>query len=557
MWNKVPKKEYINGNGYAPKKNPDKIINKGVIYDPMGQWKYPGQVTKIPSNEITMKGVSYPVLGIDDTGYSQMMLPGMNYTFPGNTVTEYPQLPIAQTGGVLMPGMQGKFLDALNDQFNKQKGGTKYDTSKMWDPKKQYTGSPRSMKEAEEMIADGRIKIKPVNSSDWYKTPDSNAENILEIIDPTGISSWDDVVRSYKDPNSSKYNTAIEILGALPLLGKAGKILKSSAYLGKGLNGYQYNKMLLNASNIIDKLGKAGRVTDAYQAGEQMIKKQFGGDPSIPDLNQMRKGGWLEGYSKQTKLRGNRGYTSKNIKTSINKLMLRNETLFGPRGRRIYDPTSKFQDGGWLDTYQTAGQTTAKNYYATSPEDYTKRKQMYADSLAIAKPGQDFLKAVKSKEINGMIPDALWTPISDEYGKVDISKPYARLTAANKKEPVGKYNEIHARSSIDPTGIYTGSYGITTYKNPTQKVHPYQPPVPVVNNTPKEEIPVKENKWGNLPYETKSHSLPTVKGDFGMNKLGQKYYIDDKGKKTWLTESEYEQRRVPKKALGGWLNKYS
>jgi len=117
MWNKVPKREYIRGNGYAPKKNPDKIINKGVIYDPMGQWKYPGQVTKIPSNEITMKGVSYPVLGIDDTGYSQMMLPERDYTFPGNNVTEYPQM---QTGGVLLPGAQGKWLDSVNAQFNKQ-----------------------------------------------------------------------------------------------------------------------------------------------------------------------------------------------------------------------------------------------------------------------------------------------------------------------------------------------------------------------------------------------------------------------------------------------------
>jgi hypothetical protein len=83
--NKIPRNEYI----IKPKgkTNPYK---DDVVYTNLGQWKYPGQVTKIPSNQITMQGVDYPVQGIDDTGYSQMMYPGMDYTFPGEYVTEYP-----------------------------------------------------------------------------------------------------------------------------------------------------------------------------------------------------------------------------------------------------------------------------------------------------------------------------------------------------------------------------------------------------------------------------------------------------------------------------------
>ncbi len=38
----------------------------GAIQDNMGQWAHPGEVTKINSNHITMKGVSYPVLGKSD-----------------------------------------------------------------------------------------------------------------------------------------------------------------------------------------------------------------------------------------------------------------------------------------------------------------------------------------------------------------------------------------------------------------------------------------------------------------------------------------------------------
>ena len=74
-----------------------------VLYTNMGQWMYPGQVTKIPSNQITMQGVPYPVQGVDDTGYSQMMYPGMDYTFPGQYVTEYPQMQTAQYGGGYIP----------------------------------------------------------------------------------------------------------------------------------------------------------------------------------------------------------------------------------------------------------------------------------------------------------------------------------------------------------------------------------------------------------------------------------------------------------------------
>ena len=63
----------------------------GVIEDDRGQWAHPGKITKINSNQITMKGVDYPVLGISDAGDRQMMYPGQDYTFKGKTVTEYPQ----------------------------------------------------------------------------------------------------------------------------------------------------------------------------------------------------------------------------------------------------------------------------------------------------------------------------------------------------------------------------------------------------------------------------------------------------------------------------------
>jgi hypothetical protein len=69
--------------------------NGSVIKDDMGQWAHPGEITEIGSNDITMQGVDYPVLGISDTGDTQMMYPDQDYKFDGEKVTEYP---MAQNG---------------------------------------------------------------------------------------------------------------------------------------------------------------------------------------------------------------------------------------------------------------------------------------------------------------------------------------------------------------------------------------------------------------------------------------------------------------------------
>ena len=75
--------------------NYPKFQDGGIIDDDMGQWKHPGKVTRINSNNITMQGVNYPVLGVSDTGDVQMMYPGEDYKFKGKKVTEYP---IVQNG---------------------------------------------------------------------------------------------------------------------------------------------------------------------------------------------------------------------------------------------------------------------------------------------------------------------------------------------------------------------------------------------------------------------------------------------------------------------------
>jgi hypothetical protein len=90
-----------------------------VIKDDRGQWEHPGEITEINSPYITMQGVPYPVLGISDTGDTQMMYPEEEYEFDGEKVTEYP---MAQRGVKLdfSKGRIGKIQKFIEEAKNKK-----------------------------------------------------------------------------------------------------------------------------------------------------------------------------------------------------------------------------------------------------------------------------------------------------------------------------------------------------------------------------------------------------------------------------------------------------
>ena len=125
---------------------------KNIIEDPRGQWAHPGEITRIPSDNITMQGVPYPVMAYPNMGEPQMMYPGGEYNFPGaDYVDEYPQM---KKGGlpkslVKMPklGKKGvdskKFsrsLDATNKLFTEHYlfAKPKSKKRKVFDPNAQY-----------------------------------------------------------------------------------------------------------------------------------------------------------------------------------------------------------------------------------------------------------------------------------------------------------------------------------------------------------------------------------------------------------------------------------
>lgn len=410
------------------KENKSNPYSKDVIVDPMGQWKHPGKVTKIPSNNITMKGVPYPVLGVDNLGNIQMMMPGGSYVFAGSSVTEYPMM---QKGGVWGTPEQ-MYNDSLNlwkaYQYQKAHSEPAY---KKWleEMGAHYPGGPEALKKAREKNL-GKpgtpLHDKDAKKSHYIPSADESTYSPLykeekPIVDfykslkfsgPTriGMHSSPDLWHKYIAPIGSYMYDAKNPIYKKP-------VYDPSKQTPKVLSDKEPVETL--AQDVVDYLER--KPAPMFQVNQQeqevIIPKQAAKQDTSnmriawrmdPDVKKMvpvigeknqpvskakriynkdvptasaaipvdfipeydappsfQIGGWLDkyeqdefrlgGFSREALKRTSRKSTSKNIQSSINKLFLRNEDLFGPSGKRVYDPKSKKQEGGqangWLDKY--------------------------------------------------------------------------------------------------------------------------------------------------------------------------------------------------------------
>ena len=98
--------------------------NGKIIKDDNGYWNPDnwGKVVEIDSNDITMKGVNQPLLGISDEGDIQYMEPNKDYKFKGKKVREFP---IARNGINNLDENSLQQLDQLTNftNYNKLSNG--------------------------------------------------------------------------------------------------------------------------------------------------------------------------------------------------------------------------------------------------------------------------------------------------------------------------------------------------------------------------------------------------------------------------------------------------
>ena len=229
---------YQNGLDFKPKSISKK--GKKIIKDDMGQWAHPGEITEIGSPDITMQGVDYPVLGISDTGDTQMMYPDQDYKFNGKKVTEYP---MAQTGismgvesGTYQPTSKvvtqkdikaAKIQEMRDKQGSITKAGPRQSAlSKSWS----ILTNPMTALE---------YKVRHRDLPDHFERGPRNVlDYAVDIINPYGIADAaanipGDISRG--DIGSAALNT-LAILPALHELGAVGKATKTASQLGKAKN---------------------------------------------------------------------------------------------------------------------------------------------------------------------------------------------------------------------------------------------------------------------------------------------------------------------------------
>ena len=114
----------------------------------------------IPSNRISMSGVDFPVLGVDNLGNSELMYPGGEYEFQGDYVTELP----AYGSGGLTQWFAEKWVDIKTGKecgrSGKDKNGRPYPACR---PSKRVNST--TPKTSKEMSAKEKAKFKKSKTS--------------------------------------------------------------------------------------------------------------------------------------------------------------------------------------------------------------------------------------------------------------------------------------------------------------------------------------------------------------------------------------------------------
>jgi hypothetical protein len=284
---------------------------KDIITDPKGQWAHPGQVTRIPGNNITMQGVPYPVYGVDNTGFAQMMYPGQDYQFQGDYVDEYP-LTQAKKGG---EKKYSRSLSATNKLFKKNPlvKAKKKKNKKTFDPNAKYYQDGGENWTEVEASANYRNMFQNMVEVD-YET--SNSSKSFEYM-PNG--NVKEVTKYYDVPKIDKLPT---------------KPIKSidtniSSIDNKPLNNFTFinrynpktNSWIQNtvpANSLSDKLNQEreewkrkniqqqdGGYIDLDLDDNEILELQKGGyiveyldDPSIPELTKAQTGGQKDAWGR-------------------------------------------------------------------------------------------------------------------------------------------------------------------------------------------------------------------------------------------------------------------
>ncbi len=135
---------------------------------------------------------------------------------------------------------------------------------------------------------EGKRETKVAKQPDILDDTDSWTENVGELFDPSGVSSWDDAYRAlknvYNNPKEKGLYTqaAFETLGAIPVIGKMRSLIKAAKALNKANKVIKATKAAKNADKATNWADLAG---DAWTITSSMLPELIGDPFNYEGLN--------------------------------------------------------------------------------------------------------------------------------------------------------------------------------------------------------------------------------------------------------------------------------
>lgn len=143
--------------------------------------------------------------------------------------------------------------------------------------------------------------------------------------------------------------------------------------------------------------------------------------------------------------------TKKNIKTSLNKLQARNQTLFGPPGKNFYNPNSRYDYGGAYDMYPFGGvNTKTHTHFDEGGPNTNPTTPAPAPSLGTNQYMDEYDKKLEQYL-------QYQKALNDEQSRVTAVREKAASIAANKAKSPNK------KTRTDLSYIKQGAYYCNTH----------------------------------------------------------------------------------------------
>ena len=355
-----------------------------IIVSKDGQYAHPGKITRIPGNNITMKGVPYPVYAIPNVGMPTMMQSGQDYYFPDADYVD--EIPMVQKG-------TGSFLDKVKDVLIPGYGVLK-------------PAAEAVVESAKERIVDS---ITPYGLDVKHAMKEFIAGKPLpvnQLINEEGKVIDKQFV--YTGEEGATAGDALAIYLGQPQKKNSFRKTNLRPTISKGENIDYYS--LNNDDDLYDLAINIG-LLDAEPGTIENIEDSEYGDLALKTFNISK------GFDEKLNL-PYISYADRNdyeIPTPLGKMSLDNVIgkPFGIYGRMYYDPETKkrifpkMQEGGALPVYQTQGETYDINKIANAINK-GQANRLTSDELAFYKKNyaQGNIASMQDENLYGFLPEA-------------------------------------------------------------------------------------------------------------------------------------------------------